>query len=87
MGKGVIRLGDPTSHGGKVTSATSRLNIMGIDVARKGDTCSCPMHNNCTIDEGDPNHTIDGVPVAYEGHKVSCGATLISTITGSFQKG
>lgn len=88
MGKKVIRLGDPTSHGGKVTSATSRLNIMGIDVARKGDTCSCPIphHTNCTIAEGDPKHTIDGIPVAYEGHKTSCGASLIATI-GNFEKG
>lgn len=79
---GVIRLGDPTSHGGKVVSATSRLNIMGIDVARLGDVCTCPRkgHSNCVIVEGDPNWTIDGVPVALEGHKTSCGATLISTL-------
>jgi len=88
MGKGVIRIGDPTSHGGTVTSATARLNIMGKDVARKGDTCSCPMpgHSGCTIAAGDPNHTIDGVPVAYEGHKTTCGATLISTIGENFTK-
>lgn len=80
--KGVIRLGDPTSHGGKVVSATANLNIMGKDVARLGDKCTCPRpgHGNCTIVEGDPNWTIDGVPVALHGHKISCGATLISTL-------
>ena len=77
----VIRLGDPTTHGGKVASAAGNYTIMGKNVARLGDVCTCPIpgHNNCTIVEGDPTHTIDGRPVAYEGHKTSCGATLIST--------
>lgn len=78
----VIRLGDRTSHGGVVTSATSRFTVGGKNVARLGDTCTCPKkgHNNCVIVEGDPNWTIDGVPVALEGHKLSCGAVLISSM-------
>lgn len=86
--KGVIRLGDPTSHGGKVVSATANLNIMDKDVARLGDKCTCPRpgHSNCTIVEGDPGWCIDGVPVALHGHKTSCGATLISTL-GNLERG
>ena len=78
----VIRLGDPTSHQGKVVAAASPLTVMGIPVARVGDVCTCPKrgHDNCTIVEGDPNHLVDGIPVAYEGHKTSCGAVLISTV-------
>ena len=78
----VIRLGDPTSHGGNVVSATSHYRIMGIQVARVGDSCTCPIpgHSGCTIVEGDPTHRIDGIPVAYEGHKTSCGAALIPTV-------
>ena len=78
----VIRLGDRTSHGGYVVSATSRFTVMGIDVARLGDQCTCPKkdHNNCYIVEGDPDWTIDGVAVALEGHKLSCGAVLISSM-------
>ena len=78
----VIRLGDRTSYGGYVVSATSRFTVMGIDVARLGDKCTCPKkgHNNCYIVEGDPNWTIDGVPVALEGHELSCGAVLISSM-------
>lgn len=83
----VIRLGDPTSHGGKVVSASSNFKIMGIQVARIGDACTCPMrgHSGCTIVEGDPTHRIGGIPVAYEGHKTSCGASLIATL-GNFNK-
>jgi uncharacterized Zn-binding protein involved in type VI secretion len=89
MGKGIIRLGDPTSHGGVVTSATGRMNVLSKDVARVGDTCTCPIngHSGCTIVEGDEGHTIDGIPIAYEGHKTSCGATLISTVGGTYSKG
>jgi uncharacterized Zn-binding protein involved in type VI secretion len=77
----VIRLNDPTSHGGKVDQVTaSHFTVGGIAVARVGDQCSCPLHGPGTIVEGDPHHTIDGIPVAYQGHKTSCGAQLTSTV-------
>lgn len=82
--RNVIRLGDATSHGGKVESVTAiHFTVDGIPVARVGDVCSCPIpgHSNCTIAEGDPHHVIDGIAVAYDGHKTSCGATLIATTT------
>jgi uncharacterized Zn-binding protein involved in type VI secretion len=77
----VIRLGDDTSHGGKVVSATSHVTVGGKPVARLGDKCTCPKrgHNNCVIVEGDSAWTIDGIPVALEGHKISCGAVLVSS--------
>lgn len=83
--RGVIRLNDPTSHGGKVISASPKSVVMGRTVARKGDACSCPKrgHRNCIIAEGDPGVLIDGVPVAFEGHKTSCGAVLMSTMPTS----
>ena len=82
----VIRLNDPTSHGGQVVSVTATwFTVDGIAVARVGDLCSCPIpgHAACTVAEGAPHHTIDGIAVAYDGHKTSCGATLQSTI-GNF---
>lgn len=82
----VIRLGDPTSHGGKVVSVSAgHFTVDGIPVARVGDMCSCPIqgHQGCTIAEGAAHHTIDNIAVAYDGHKTSCGATLVSTI-GNF---
>jgi uncharacterized Zn-binding protein involved in type VI secretion len=85
--RGVIRLGDATSHGGKVISVSAtHFTVDGIAVARIGDACSCPIkeHDNCTIAEGNAGHVIDGIPVAYDGNKTSCGATLIAT-TPDFQ--
>ncbi|WP_434630033.1 PAAR domain-containing protein [Chromobacterium sp. CV08] len=80
--KRVIRIGDPTSHGGKVVSASATTTMFGKAVALIGDAVSCPQngHVNCVIVEGDPSWAIAGKGVALEGHKVSCGATLISTM-------
>jgi uncharacterized Zn-binding protein involved in type VI secretion len=75
----VIRLGDPTSHGGNVVEVQARhYTIDDVPVACVGDRCSCPLagHDDCIIAEGNPDHLVEGVPVAYEGHKTSCGATL-----------
>ena len=78
----VIRLNDPTTHGGKVITAAPNSKVQGVAVARKGDCCLCPLkgHENCVIVEGDPAVLIDGVPVAFEGHATSCGAKLMSTV-------
>ena len=80
----VIRLGDSTSHGGKVVKvAATHYTIDGIPVAGVGDLCSCPVpgHDGCTIVEGNSKHLIEGIAVAYKGHKTSCGAALIPTHT------
>jgi uncharacterized Zn-binding protein involved in type VI secretion len=77
----IVRLNDPTSHGGVVLSvAATHFTVGGIPVACVGDKCSCPVHGVGTIIEGEQHHTINGIQVAYDGHKTSCGATLKSTI-------
>jgi uncharacterized Zn-binding protein involved in type VI secretion len=80
--KGVIRLGDVTSHGGKVVAASGFSSVNGIAVARQGDACTCPVngHSSCIIAQGDPAVLDRGTPVAFHGHKTSCGATLISSV-------
>lgn len=80
--KRVIRLGDPTSHGGVVVSASPTTVINGKPVARVGDTVTCPIkgHGTVVIVEGDSSWSVDGRAVALEGHKTSCGASLISTL-------
>jgi uncharacterized Zn-binding protein involved in type VI secretion len=81
----VIRLNDPTTHGGKVIAAAPNTTVMGAAVARKGDRCFCPIkgHDVCFIAEGDPTVLIDGVPVAFDGHATTCGAKLMSTVPKS----
>ena len=76
MSKKVIHLG------GQVTaSGAPHLKVDGIAIELLGDAyCSKRGHGDCTIAVGDSEHTINGVPVAYEGHLTSCGARLIATV-------
>jgi uncharacterized Zn-binding protein involved in type VI secretion len=76
-----ISLGDPTSHGGQVVSATSNTKLFGKEVACVGDRVSCPKdgHSNCVIVEGSDFWKINGKKVALHGHRTSCGAVLIAT--------
>ncbi|KWE50346.1 PAAR domain-containing protein [Burkholderia sp. MSMB2157WGS] len=83
--RGIIRVGDATSHGGQVVTGSAVSEVMGRPVARLGDTCVCPIaaHQACFIAEGDPQVIVDGKPAAFDGHKTSCGATLISSLASS----
>ena len=80
-GQGVIRLGDSTTHGGKVISAAHIPTDMGIPIACVGDMTVCPLcKGSFPIVEGDPDCTIGGAPMAFNGHKTACGAALISSV-------
>jgi uncharacterized Zn-binding protein involved in type VI secretion len=81
--RNVIRLGDITSHGGKVISTkATHFKVGGISVACVGDLCFCPIqgHSTCKIISGSARHRINGEQLAFEGDKTSCGATLISSL-------
>ncbi|MDR4565531.1 PAAR domain-containing protein [Klebsiella pneumoniae] len=77
--KKTICVGDKTSHGGSVLTGSSQIIIDGKSVARKSDLVSCPTHGINSISEGDEKHCDNGLAVALEGQRCSCGAILIST--------
>ncbi len=81
MGRAWIVLGDKTSHGGTVISASGFTSTGGVSVARKGDMVSCPRdgHGTCPIISGDYTLIIDSQPVAREGDSTACGAILIAS--------
>jgi len=78
----IVRLGDPTTHGGKVITASATHSIAGIGIARVGDKLICPLpgHGVNMIVEGAPTFLIGGRMVALHGHRGACGCSLISTI-------
>jgi uncharacterized Zn-binding protein involved in type VI secretion len=79
----VIRLGDSTDGGGKVTGASTKMRMRGRFVARQGDAVWCPKHPNVQpnhIMEGDRTTTDGGVPVARHGHRATCGCRLITSL-------
>lgn len=80
--KNIIRIGDLTSHGGRVVSGAANYMAFGKAIACVGDACACPIsgHQVCFIVEGDSSWSINGRAVALDGCKTSCGASLISTL-------
>ena len=78
----IVRLGDQTSHGGVVISASGTHTIAGIGIARVGDQVSCPQtgHGVNKIVEGAGSYTIGGREVALHGHRCACGCTLIASL-------
>lgn len=80
-GRGVIRLGDATDHGGKVTSASSGSTVMGKTAALADDATFCPKCKGSfpiTPDGAGAKHM--GKPYAYDGDTTACGARLITSL-------
>lgn len=78
----VIPLGDPTSHGAKVISASMSYTNGGIGIARAKDIFACPLHSNdanLTTPKGS-TYFFNGKKVALKGYKSSCTCLLISTV-------
>lgn len=77
---GVIRIGDPTTHGGVVLEGSSGVVFDGKEVACLFDKVSCPLHGETFIAEGDSGSKINGKPIALHHHQCGCGCKLISTL-------
>lgn len=72
-------LGDKTTHGGEVITASETFTYLGKPVARVGDTVSCPKCGGIhTIVEGFPSAFAYGNPIAVHDCLTSCGARLIA---------
>lgn len=80
-GRGVIRLGDRTTHGGKVISACSDFKALGKGVVVEGDKAICPKCKGVfPVTPAGCDRKHHGKIVAYDGDKTACGARLISSI-------
>ncbi|MEN0088816.1 MAG: PAAR domain-containing protein [Pseudomonadota bacterium] len=83
----IARKGDAGSHGGKITTGTPNKFCEGKQIACKGDIYDCPIHGPNPIIEGNEKLTFDGRPVAYDGAKTACGASIIAGSTKSYTRG
>lgn len=80
-GRGVIRIGDKTTHGGEVISAAQDFTVLGNRVALEGDSTFCPQcKGTFSIHPGDDARKHHGKRVAYDQDLTACGAKLISSI-------
>jgi uncharacterized Zn-binding protein involved in type VI secretion len=82
MARAIVRLGDKTTHGGTVISASPIHTLRGIGIARMGDMVACPMpgHGTNPIVEGSMVFSIGGRQVALHGHHSACGCALIASL-------
>lgn len=82
-----IRLGDKTSHGGEVISASGSV-VYGKTVALVGDKVNCPKtgHGINAILPGKTRITMAGREVALDGFITECGCRLISSLSSAGEK-
>ncbi|QBR50162.1 PAAR domain-containing protein [Erwinia sp. QL-Z3] len=81
MSKGFVLLGDNTTHGGEVISASSTMIVNAKKVALIGDKISCPIdgHGINSIIEGSSEWISDGKAVVVDGCRCECGCQVISS--------
>lgn len=76
----IIRLGDPTSHGGTVIEGSPTDICLGKPIAFMGHKTYCPdCKGTFPIIEGVQTTTFYGKGVALAGMRTSCGAILFAT--------
>ncbi|MBD2792119.1 PAAR domain-containing protein [Xenorhabdus sp. 42] len=81
--RGLVCLGDATTHGGNVITASSTMYVNGVQVALVGDLVSCPHHGNNAIIEGEKNTTDNGRAVVVNNCTCECGCKVISSQSNS----
>jgi uncharacterized Zn-binding protein involved in type VI secretion len=78
-----VCLNDPTSHGGKVITASSSYSFEGgRKAALKDDLVSCPIHGNNPIIETGEGFTDEGRPLVVDGCRTQCGSIVIAQDPG-----
>lgn len=77
-----IVLGDTSSHGGTVQSATTGFTVNGIAVAGDGDSFECPLHGTVAIQATGRGLRGNGKIPARHGDTAVCGASLIASQKG-----
>ena len=78
--RGVIRLNDAITHGGKVISASGSI-VMGIAAALEGDMTHCPRcKGDFPIQPDGAGAKHDSRPFAYHDDVTACGARLVTSL-------
>ena len=76
----IVRLGDRTDHGGYVIEGIPHTNLNGKPMVGKGNMVFCPLcKGEFPIIEGSDTYRVNGIPVALDGMKTACGASLIAS--------
>lgn len=86
MSRPQARLGDVSSHGGRIVTGAMRTLVNGRPVARMGDLHVCPVpgHGVTPIVTGSPDTLTEGKPNARVGDHCACGATIVTGSPNTF---
>src|SRR6185437_6493965 len=80
---GLLRLGDPSSHGGVMITASGPDNTMdhGVDCCVEGDLHACPIEGHGVTPVSPTFFTVitNGIIQLHGGDIAGCGAILFST--------
>lgn len=76
MGVAIVVLGDMTSHGGQVISASSGIELAGKKAALLNDMASCPLHGPNAIIECNMQYEEQGRGIVADGCLTACGAVV-----------
>lgn len=78
--RAIIRHGDQTDHGGVVIEHIPHTNLNGKPMSGKGNMVFCPLcKGEFPIVEGSATYRVNGIPIALDGMKTACGASLIAS--------
>lgn len=80
--KNPVCLGDPTTHGGTVKSASSTFTLDGRKVALLHDMVSCPEHGDNRIIETGAGYSEGGRRCAVDQCRTECGSCVIAESSG-----
>lgn len=77
-----VLLGDATSHGGKVITASSSYDVDGRPAALLHDLVSCPQHGDNPIIEAGDDLLDEDRPVVVDRCRTRCGSYVIACAPG-----
>lgn len=80
--KDPVLLGDSTSHGGKVITASSSYDIDGRPAALLHDLVSCPEHGDNPIIEASDSLLDEDRPIVVDRCRTRCGSYVIAGSSG-----
>lgn len=74
----VARLGDTSTHGGAIITASSNDKANGIGVARQNDLHQCPIsgHGTTPLTSVTPNRKANSRGIITVGATAGCGAVI-----------
>lgn len=84
MNRPIARLGDTSTHGGKIITAAQKSVTENMRTARVTDILDCPKHGPNPIITGAPKTVVENQRCARTGSLTQCGATIIGGSKKSF---